>query len=329
MECFKIEGMRADRFGGWLGALGLLRAAFTAGDQTARGWWDEEGVFNFSSATPKRQFVNWMAEHYRPTPIVAPWRRNAGYNPWRPSLAGVSLSANPKLKPFARAVLEGRRIVLENPAGTPPELLERCWNRLDGDAALWMTALYAQTEEGYAAFPFFLGGGARKNDFALRFAQEVMHIAGAAHGNARELSEALFSTPPANLEWYAEQNPWRFILAMEGTTTLARRQRPIARGDLRPPKFRFPFVFIDDAGEPEFWAPLWNRPAGWTELHTALPTTTLWVAAGGDGGARPAATSKEVATFVLKRGADHIAGAGFMCYAPATGSRIRLKGRRP
>ena len=110
--------------------------------------------------------------------------------------------------------------------------------------------------------------------------------------------EGFFTKQPAS--------PWAYLLACEGVCSLAggsSRRLGINAG----PSGTFPFIFLapaysrkETAGktDAEFWAPLWSKPARWTEVAQLLRTGRAAVS--GNAARKP----HQIAEALLARGVD-------------------------
>lgn len=86
MEPLLLKGCRHDILGHYLKAIGLLRVLARCADKQdcdpdAEGWWDlDRGWFCLRSqkyATAEK-LVQFLKEHYRPTPVFSPWNTGGG-----------------------------------------------------------------------------------------------------------------------------------------------------------------------------------------------------------------------------------------------------------
>lgn len=86
LDHLELHGCRHDILGHYLKAIGLLRvlakcAAEAHRDPDAEGWWDNDKAC-FCLRSPKyptrKKLVEFLARHYRPTPVFAAWNKEPG-----------------------------------------------------------------------------------------------------------------------------------------------------------------------------------------------------------------------------------------------------------
>lgn len=62
----------------YLKALGILRLIAEQKDPMARGWWRDES-FHLATTLDRLALERFFLEEYRPTPLIAPWNKGAGF----------------------------------------------------------------------------------------------------------------------------------------------------------------------------------------------------------------------------------------------------------
>lgn len=62
----------------YLKALGILRLVSEQVDPQARGWWEGQ-KFRLATSQPFDDLLNFFIDHYRPTPLLAPWNGASGF----------------------------------------------------------------------------------------------------------------------------------------------------------------------------------------------------------------------------------------------------------
>jgi CRISPR-associated protein Csx17 len=190
-----------------------------------------------------------------------------------------------------------------------PDIVMACRNRLGPKAVEWVDAAVVMDSWGGLAYPPLLASGGIEGrlDYSNRFMAAVGGMLGPENAAKSRglLRNALFGTATEALARSSpgqfdpgraggpnqsagiEQrdslvNPWDFILAMEGAIALAgsvsRRGTDIEGGiDAGPFTVRlspvgYPSASVGDVASAngEFWAPVWEKPAGYAELREFL-----------------------------------------------------------
>ncbi|HDR68031.1 MAG TPA: type I-U CRISPR-associated protein Csx17 [Bacteroidaceae bacterium] len=75
-----LYGCTSQPMSSYLSALAVLRLVSEQKDPSAKGWWDDLGVFHLDSCLDEEGLINFFLEEYRPTPIVSPWNGGSGFN---------------------------------------------------------------------------------------------------------------------------------------------------------------------------------------------------------------------------------------------------------
>lgn len=167
MAELRLEGCRAEPLGSYLKALGVLRLVGDQIDANATGRWDAD-VFVLASALDVEALVSFFVDHYRPTPLVAPWNGRAGFRTElnRPSeqlLSELEHSVEPRLEPFRQAISAGRAVYEKaTAAGWDRQKEKDLWVRtcratFPDQVVPWLDAVVVLTSER-PVFPPLLGG---------------------------------------------------------------------------------------------------------------------------------------------------------------------------
>lgn len=239
---------------------------------------------------------------------------------------------------------------------------------LSDEACRWLDGVLALTADG-PRYPPILGTGGNdgrldfSSNFMRRLSQLIDHT---AEISADALRSALFSAPSAGLEkgavgqfspgtaggvnagvgFEAESriNPWDFILTVEGALAFAAaavRRHAQDRGAA----LAFPFTtravgagsgaasFSDEAdARAEFWAPLWSRASGLSELLLLMSEgrAVLETSAARDG----LDFARATAQLGIARGIDAFQRHGFLmragkAYFATPLGRVRVRENRP
>src|SRR5579875_1535170 len=238
----------------YLKALGVFRLVAEQADPDARLSW-VGGVAHLYSLFDRDQLTEFFLEHYRPTPIVAPWNGGSGfYDGGAEPLNRIVASTTDRLALYRDTiVLLRRNFVPENkPKDEQKELLlERCRSELADEIVPWLDTCFALTEEGPSYFPLLgTGGNDGRLDFTNNFMQrlaDVLPFADSERPSARSklwLEAALWADQLVSLsesaigqfdpggiggvngiqgkfEASSRVNPWDFVLMIEGTLLFA------------------------------------------------------------------------------------------------------------
>jgi CRISPR-associated protein Csx17 len=74
----ELGGCAPTPLASYLKALGVLRLVAEQADPLARGWWRGERFF-LASSFDQARLVGFFAEAYRPSPLLSPWNKGAGF----------------------------------------------------------------------------------------------------------------------------------------------------------------------------------------------------------------------------------------------------------
>ncbi len=270
MPDLRLEGCSPEPLAHYLKALGILRLVSEQADPDARGCWDGD-TFVLRSRLDAAELLEFFADRYAPTPIVAPWNGDSGFfaQAKKPGIDAIANSAAPRFSTYRRAIAVARQVLKELKLDTKPDkeqkprLVGHLRNELDDDALAWLDAALALTDDGLR-FPPLLGTGG--NDGHLEFTNNHMQrLAELLLGPPAPglLRGALFGEPTPGLgkkaigqfhpagtgganagPGYKRDsivNPWDFALMFEGTllftATITRRLEAAAPGTMA-----FPFT---------------------------------------------------------------------------------------
>lgn len=280
-------------------------------------WLRSPGLFqkNTHSDREKREaLASFFLEQYRPTPIVAPWAGGSGFFPKDNKKAVTALrdTEAPRLRPYSVVIRSVQSILHHVGIGSKPKddekasLLRRYRRDLPDLVLEWIDAVMVLQEDGQDFAPLLgTGGNDGRLDFTQNFMQRIvalgLHTTNRAEDSSRQwLEQSLFGVPgrlasasvgqfapgraggpnaTQGLEGDPMDNPWEFVLMLEGTLMLA--GAAVRRlGLAEAARSAFPFTvrsiaagfdtpaLKDQSGSRgETWIPLWNRPAGHYELR--------------------------------------------------------------
>lgn len=309
----ELPGCTPEPLMAYLKALGILRLVGEQKDRGARGWWKND-VFALRSMLENDALIKFFLEEYKPTPIVGPWAGGSGFfkKDNKKAVDAISESKADRLGLFRQVISSVREIVNaagigEKPAGEDKDQLIRRYRReLPDEVVAWMDAVMVlqQGDQGFAPL-LGTGGNDGRLDFTQNFMQRLvaleLHKSGAAgdescgwlrnaiFNDATTLGKASvgqFSPGRAGgpnatqgMEGDSSDNPWDFILMLEGAVMLAGAASR-RFGSSSATRAAFPFTVRAVAagfGSPatkdeaesrgELWLPLWDRPMNIGELR--------------------------------------------------------------
>jgi len=265
------------------------------------------GFFLGDSRDPRR-------EKYRPTPIVAPWAGGSGFfkRDNKKAVEALRNSSESRVSAYADVIRSVRAIVNEEKVGDKPKdddksrLIRRFRREMPDGVVAWIDAAMVVQHGGQDFAPLLgTGGNDGRLDFTQNFMQRVVllglnttdpvsdrsrsWLANALFAKSTQLDSASVGQfapgraggPNASqgMEGASADNPWDFILMLEGVLMLA---GAAARrfGIAESARAAFPFTVrtvaagFDSSGAPdgavsrgELWLPLWDRPASAVELR--------------------------------------------------------------
>lgn len=314
-----LHGCTPEPLMAYLKALGILRLVAEDrehGDPEARGSWCD-GLLVLQSRLDAGALVEFFLDHYRPTPIVAPWAGGSGFFKKDNKEAVEKLGADSTGRTGRYKAVIGcvQKIIGEEQIGDKPKdddkvrLIRRYRRELPDDVVTWMDAAIVLQQDGQSFAPVLgTGGNDGRLDFTQNFMQRIvtlgLHenappseqsrawIAQSLFGSQAQLSTASVGQfapgraggPNATqgMEGDSTDNPWDFVLMMEGAIMLAGAAvRRLGTGaDARA---AFPFTVrgtdvgfasaaqdenADSRGE--LWLPLWDRPSSLAEVAVLM-----------------------------------------------------------
>lgn len=256
MPDVELSGCTPIPLASYLKALGVFRLVAEQRDPAARGWWSDD-VFVLRSTLDRAALLRFLAEDYRPTPLVAPWGGRSGFYPGssestaRAALDDIAATSLPRLAPFREIIALTKELLREHGYAEKVkdeqklELLRTCRANYPDWMLPWLDACYALTDDG-RRFPPLLGTGGNEGSgsYVSGFAQQVVACLVAREHDAA-IEPALFDvarpdvlsgqTPgqfspegaggpnaTSGSSWGGvKMNPWDFLLCLEGTLWFA------------------------------------------------------------------------------------------------------------
>jgi len=339
-----LVGCTPDPLMSYLKALGILRLVSEQKDPEAHGWW-KNNLFWIRSSLDGDALVRFFLEEYRPTPIVAPWAGGSGFFSGDNAKAVNSLcsSAADRCASYAAAIHQVRRIIEAERITDKPKndeksrLIRRYRRELPDDVVAWMDTAMVLQQEGQGFAPLLgTGGNDGRLDFTQNFMQRIMTLGlhknePASNKSRMWLAHALFASqakldkasvgqfspgraggPNATqgMEGASTDNPWDFILMIEGSLLfagaavrrfgIAERARAAFPFTVRSIAAGFDSPASTDEAESrgELWLPLWVRPVNKEELCQLLGEGRA------DVSGRPARDATDFARAVAGLGVD-------------------------
>lgn len=300
-----------------------------------------------SDEEKRSALVRFFLEDYRPTPIVGPWAGGSGFfkKDNKKAVAELRKSTAARVGAYSgvirrvEAIIEEERVA-DKPSGDDKNrLIRRYRNELPLDVVAWMDAAMVIQQDRLLFAPLLgTGGNDGRLDFTQNFMQRIVRLG--LHSDdpstdpspsGRWLAHSLFSDPTTllrdsvgqfapgraggpnatqGMEGEPADDPWGFILMLEGTLMLAgAATRRFRAGEWA--RAAFPFTVetvaagfgssaLRDADESrgEIWLPLWHRPAVTGELRQLLGEGRA------DVSGRPARSGVDFARAVSSLGVD-------------------------
>lgn len=248
-----LAGLRPHPLGSYLAGLGLIRVLAEQADPRLTAAWTDDGLVLHTRTT---EIAAWLAEEYRPTPVLSPWNEGSGFGAKdrtpREVLAALADHPSERLAAFRAALpvaTEVARRYREQDAGWDKERAVReLRNRCPEPLLPWIDAGVVLADD-QAYFPPLLGTGGNDGrlDYSTSFHQRLLDVLDPAPAavrrslaQARDLldgsqHERLASAPvgqfdpaaaggPASSPFGAANsvvNPWGFVLLVEGALLFA------------------------------------------------------------------------------------------------------------
>lgn len=301
--------------------------------------------------------LDFFLEHYCPTPIVAPWAGGSGFfaKDNKEAVAELLASQAPRVALYREVIHKVQRILAEEGLSAKPEgkvkqqLISRYRRELPDEVVAWMDAAIVIQENKPDFAPLLgTGGNDGRLDFTQNFMQRLVSLG--VHKPQRPapdskawLESALFAKPARlasasvgqfspgraggpnatqGMEGEPLDNPWDFVLLMEGTLVLAGAAvRRYGVGGRESASFPFTVRTVaagfDSASSKdqtetrgEIWLPLWSRPATLAEIRMLFGEGRAEVSG------RPARNGVDFAraavTLGVDRGIDSFSRVGFL-----------------
>jgi len=296
-----LTGIRVDSLGGYLSALGILRAATGRKEwEDIRGSW-RDGHFvlqSRASTFAKESLRDWVLRDWKPRPFEKWWGEAQAASKQDPNAVPRTRAweSDDRIEELDIVMVQSRRRVFNDLLGTGGNVGKR------NLPSVWKTCRdLCDKPKAPAWLDHTL--------FGIEVELPELNSAGTWFVSSNK-------TFNSGQDWYREGrlSPWSFLLALEGVRLLRggvhRRYGTRIAG-----KAVFPFMSRPAApptdgqiahGKSEFWAPLWSKPATLTEIEALFRSGLAEV------GGRPASAPHEFAVAALGAGVD----SGIVAFAP-------------
>ncbi len=312
-----LSGLQPQPLGSYFAALGVLRICAIQHDARVRGAFTHNGFV--LDGIDADELTTMLLDRYVPTPVLSPWNNASGFydsdkgEKAANAMKELALANNARFIPLLRATEQARALIRGRGYDDAPKddakaaFIALLRSSLPDDAIGWIDAVAVVDDEDFRAMPV-LGSGGNEGvfEYSGAFMTSLVDTLLGDRDRSRELlGAAIFNTPTSKLvERPAGQfnpgsaggfntgpgfeskslpnNPWAFILLIEGTivwaSAIASRQRGIET------RFRFavsPFTVRHRAAgygsaskaendsqrvRAEVWVPVWQRPAPLSEV---------------------------------------------------------------
>jgi len=359
----ELRGCTPEPLMSYLKALGVLRLIHEQKkDPDVRGWWENDS-FRLRTRLSLDEILAFFLGEYKPTPIVGPWAGGSGFfsednkKAVQKAVQALADSTNPRVETYRAVIRQVHQILREEGVSDKPtnekkaELIRRYRRELPDNVVSWMDAVFVLQADGQEPARLLgTGGNDGRLNFTLNFMQRIEKLVLARSVSDISQSEAwlkaaLLGLPATlndasvgqfapgraggpnstqGLEGNALDNPWDFVLMLEGALFFAgaavRRYGTNSDG-----KSSFPFTVngvsagFDSASSiedydrneiKEIWLPMWSKPAAVPEL------TQLFSEGRADVSGRPARDALDFARAVaglgVDRGIDEFVRYGFL-----------------
>jgi len=339
-----LEGCTPEPLMSYLKALGVLRLVSEQADPDATGHWRND-QFVFRSDFEEEGLIQFFLNDYRPTPVIGPWAGGSGFfgNDSRKTVRAILKKKSPRATAYKSVIERVLQILDEEGIKEKPgenlkqHLLRRYRREMPDEFVQWMDAAMVLQSDGQTFAPVLgTGGNDGRLDFTQNFMLRLVELklfeSKPSAKSTSLLEQSLFAQPTKGLgkaavgqfspgkaggpnatqgmEGNPTDNPWDFILMLEGSLMLAGsvvRRLGMSSTD----KATFPFTVRVRAvgdGSPtdeevggargELWLPIWDHCVSRSELETLFGEGRVEVSG------RPARDAVDFARAVAGLGVD-------------------------
>jgi CRISPR-associated protein Csx17 len=190
MNQLLLAGCRTQPLASYLKALGLFRVLSLQHSSKPRLGWSQ-GQACLETSLSHNELIEWILEHYAPTPVTSPWNGGSGYYPNDKSaniaLKKLEQSPHPRFDGY-RVTFQDCRRALEylkltekpEPKQQKPQLIRRLRSSLRHAQALeWLDAacVLSHEEDRVEMVPLLgTGGNDGRLDFSSAFMQNLVEL---------------------------------------------------------------------------------------------------------------------------------------------------------
>jgi CRISPR-associated protein Csx17 len=294
-----LPGLRPEPLASYLAGLGLIRVLGHQSDPDATAAWAADGL---AITTTVEDIAAWLANAYRPTPVLSPWNNGSGFGvkdkePLR-VLNQLREHQSARLAHYQAAIEIAEYVVRAYPDADKKRLVQEFRNRCPEELLPWIDASVVLAGED-VVFPPLLGTGGNDGrlDFSTNFHQRLLEVIDTPRslGMARDLLDGTeveqlanaavgqfdpgraggpgssrFGAAPALV------NAWGYVLFVEGALLFA--SSVVRRNQFAAGRAAMPFTV---AGSPEgtasgaareesrgeVWTPLWSEDFTLNEIE--------------------------------------------------------------
>lgn len=312
-----LRGLQPQPLATYLAALGVLRICAEQSDRCVRGAFENAGfrLHGIDDAT----LIDLLLARWAPTPILTPWNNASGfYDSSKGRLASAAIGAlvacgHPRFSSLVHAVRRVRALVAAAAYTQAPKDEEKAGfiaslrASLTDEAVAWLDAVAAVDESDARMMPL-LGSGGNEGvlDYSGLFLRSLVEVLLGDRAASESLLRATlfgdstthllerpggqfdpgtaggFNTGPSFESKDLPNNPWTFVLLIEGSvlwsSAIASRQRgansayrfAVSPFTVRHRAAAYGSAARDDDDpqrvRAEIWVPVWQRPAALSEI---------------------------------------------------------------
>jgi len=251
-----LYGCTPEPLSNYLKALGVFRLIVEQKqDSQAKGYWLNDAFVLVTHLT-EEELEKFFLEHYKPTPLVAPWNGSTGFYQkdvaQKKLLQSIQQAKSERFQIYGETIAQAQQqvdalglIVQPKEKSEKRRLLERLRNELPDEAVKWLDTCALVTSEDLKFPPLTGTGGNDGNfEFSRTYMQQLQELidfgTGEPSANAASLLKAaLFDATLPNLPFKGKigqfnpiaagganaapgydadsrVNPWDFVLMLEG-----------------------------------------------------------------------------------------------------------------
>lgn len=282
-------------------ALGLIRT-LRAKDPEIRGCW-RYGQFTIRTVLDRNQILSFFLEEYEASSILSPWNKDSGFTKAKKKdyLTFLEECDNPRLERVQQDLCVIYNILEAFPDLKKEEFIDVLRSNVSDSMVEWMDTVMRLSYDKLFFSPLLIGGGCNGRvefsaiffDLIRKVFQEPQEARDALVSLlfGEDLEKSTMEFPMSHLspgckginrssysdpdDSKSQSNPWEFILAMEGlifTQSAITKKPGQHRGNLsvsfcvNPSTLGYPSAGPESKIDQEFWAPLWENPASFSEI---------------------------------------------------------------